>query len=299
MTQLAEFFKKYLNVSVADIWITDIVEVAIIAFLIYEIMLWIKNSRAWMLLRGFLVLFAFVAIAAIFEMDTILWIADKVFNIGVLALVIIFQPELRKALEQLGQNNMFAHLIQTNSLKKQDNTGEQVIDEIVKAAFEMGKARTGALIVLEKEFPLNEYISTGIKIDGLLTSQLLLNIFEHNTPLHDGAVIVRGNRVVSATCYLPLSDSMRISKALGTRHRAGLGISEVTDSVTVIVSEETGYVSVAQDGRLNRHMNAEALKNLLMASFAEPEEEAPRRKLLKGRQKHERKADKKADKKAD
>ena len=292
MDQLKGFFDKYLNVSLSDIWITDIVEMAIIAFLIYEIMLWIKNSRAWTLLKGFLVLFAFVAIAAIFEMDTILWIAGKVFDIGVLALVIIFQPELRKALEQLGQNNMFSHLLLTTSTKKQDNTGEQVIDEIVKAAFEMGKARTGALIVMEKDVPLSEYIATGIKIDGVLTSQLLLNIFEHNTPLHDGAVIVRGNRVVSATCYLPLSDSMRISKALGTRHRAGLGISEVTDSVTVIVSEETGYVSVAQDGRLIRHMNAEGLKTLLMSCFAESEEETPRRKLLKGRPKHERKADK-------
>lgn len=292
MDQLKGFFDKYLNVSLSDIWITDIVEMAIIAFLIYEIMLWIKNSRAWVLLKGFLVLFVFVAMAAIFEMDTILWIAGKVFDIGVLALVIIFQPELRKALEQLGQNNMFSHLLLTNSAKKQDNTGEQVIDEIVKAAFEMGKARTGALIVMEKDVPLSEYIATGIKIDGVLTSQLLLNIFEHNTPLHDGAVIVRGNRVVSATCYLPLSDSMRISKALGTRHRAGLGISEITDSVTVIVSEETGYVSVAQDGRLIRHMNAEGLKTLLKSCFAEPEEEAPRRKLLKGRPKHERKADK-------
>ena len=288
MAQLVGFFEKYLNVAVSDIGITDIVEMAIIAFLIYEIMLWVKNTRAWMLLRGFLVLIVFVIMAALFEMDTILWIADKVFNIGILALVIIFQPELRKALEQLGQNNMFSHLIQSNSNKKRDNLGENVIDEIVKAAFEMGKARTGALIVMERDIPLNEYIATGINIDGVVTSQLLLNIFEHNTPLHDGAVIVRGNRVVSATCYLPLSESMRISKALGTRHRAGLGISEITDSVTVIVSEETGYVSVAQEGRLIRHMNAEGLKTLLMTCFTEPEEEAPRRKLLKGRLKHEK-----------
>lgn len=291
MAQLGEFLNKYLKVSFADIWITDIVEMAIIAFLLYEIMLWIKSTRAWTLLKGFLVLFGFAALAAIFEMNTILWIAGKVIDIGVLAVVIIFQPELRKALEQLGQNNVFSHIIPTGSAKRQDNLGEHVIDEIVKGAFEMGKARTGALIVLEREIPLTEYIATGISIDGLLTSQLLLNIFEHNTPLHDGAVIVRGDRVVSATCYLPLSDSMKISKALGTRHRAGLGISETTDSVTVIVSEETGYVSVAQDGRLIRHMNPEGLKTLLMSCFAEPEEETPRRKLLKGRQKHEKKAD--------
>ena len=292
MDQLKAFFDKYLNVSLSDIWITDIVEMAIIAFLLYQIMLWIKNSRAWMLLKGFLVLIFFVILAALFEMDTILWIAGKVFSIGVLALVIIFQPELRKALEQLGQNNVFSHILQGSSNKNQDSLSEGVIEEIVKASFEMGKARTGALIVLERDIPLTEYIATGIRIDGVLTSQLLLNIFEHNTPLHDGAVIVRGERVVSATCYLPLSESMRISKALGTRHRAGLGISEVTDSVTVIVSEETGYVSVAQDGKLIRHMNAEGLKTLLMTCFAEPEEEAPRRRLLKGRQKHEKKVDK-------
>lgn len=288
MDRILTFFERYLNVSLTDIWITDIVEIGIIAFLIYEIMLWIKNTRAWVLLKGFLVLVIFVILAALFEMDTILWIADKVFNIGVLALVIIFQPEVRKALEQLGQNNVFAHLIQNGAGKKQINSSEIVIDEIVKAAFAMGKTRTGALIVMEREIPLNEYVATGIKIDGVLTSQLLLNIFEHNTPLHDGAVIVRADRVVAATCYLPLSESMQISKALGTRHRAGLGISEVTDSVTVIVSEETGYVSVAQDGRLIRHMNAEGLKALLKSCFAEQKEETPRRRLLKGRLKHEK-----------
>lgn len=293
MARLVTFIEQYLNVSLADIWITDIVEIAIIAFLLYEIMVWIKNTRAWVLLRGFLVLIIFIILAALFEMDTILWIADKVFNIGMLALVIIFQPELRKALEQLGQNNVFSHLIQNGTGKnRQDKLGENVVDEIVKAAFEMGKARTGALIVLEREISLAEYIATGIAIDGVVTNQLLLNIFEHNTPLHDGAVIIRGNRVVSATCYLPLSDSMKISKALGTRHRAGLGISEVTDSVTVIVSEETGYVSVAQEGRLIRHMNSEGLKALLMSCFAEKEEELPKRRLLKGWQKHERKTDK-------
>lgn len=289
MARLVSFFEQYLNVSFADIWLTDIVEIAIIAFLLYEIMVWIKKTRAWVLLRGFLVLILLVIMAAAFEMDTILWIANRVFNIGVLALVIIFQPELRKALEQLGQNNVFSHLIQNGNGKRQEKMSESVVDEIVSASFEMGKARTGALIVLEREIPLTEYVATGIAIDGVVTSQLLLNIFEHNTPLHDGAVIIRDGRVVSATCYLPLSDSMTISKALGTRHRAGLGISEVSDSVTVIVSEETGYVSVAQEGRLIRHMNSEGLKSLLMSCFVEKDEDVSRRKLLKGRQKHEKK----------
>lgn len=293
MNQLVTFFEDYLNVSFADIWITDVVEIAIIAFLLYEIMLWIKNTRVWMLLRGFLVLIGFIIVAAIFEMNTILWIADKVFNIGILALVIIFQPELRRALEQIGQNNVFSHLLQTGGAKnRQDKMSEHVIDGIVNAAFEMGKSRTGALMVLEREIPLTEYIETGISIDGMVSSQLLLNIFEHNTPLHDGAVIIRGDRVVSATCYLPLSDSTKISKALGTRHRAGLGISEITDSITVIVSEETGYVSVALEGRLIRHMNADGLKTLLTQSFTETVEEQPKRRLLKGKQKNEKKTDK-------
>ena len=274
MTQLKEFLDKYLSVSFADIRITDVLEMIIIAFLLYEIMLWIKNTRVWVLLKGFLVLIGFMIAAALFEMNTILWIAGRVLDIGILALVIIFQPELRRALEQLGQNNVFAHLIQAGSAKnRQDKMSEQVIDGIVEAAFSMSRTYTGALIVLEREIPLTEYIETGISIDGMVSSQLLLNIFEHNTPLHDGAVIIRGNRVVSATCYLPLSDSTKISKALGTRHRAGLGISEVTDSITVIVSEETGYVSVAVDGRLIRHMNAEGLTALVTESFAEKLEE--------------------------
>ncbi len=292
MEWLKKFFDDYLSVSFADVRITDVVEMAIIAFLLYEIMLWIKKTRVWVLLKGFLVLIGFFVLAAVFEMTTILWIAGRVFDIGILALVIIFQPELRRALEQLGQNNVLSHLLQTGSAKnRQDKMSEQVIAGIVNAAFAMGKDRTGALIVLEREIPLTEYIETGISIDGVVSSQLLLNIFEHNTPLHDGAVIIRGNRVVSATCYLPLSDSMKISKALGTRHRAGLGISEVTDSITVIVSEETGYVSVALEGRLIRHMNAEGLTTLLTDSFVEKAEEQPKRRLLKGRPKNERKAD--------
>lgn len=293
MEWLKKFFDDYLSVSFADVRITDVVEIVIIAFLLYEIMLWIKKTRVWSLLKGFLVLISFMIVAAFFEMNTILWIAERVIDIGILALVIIFQPELRRALEQLGQNNVFSHLIQTGSAKnRQDKMSGQVIEGIVNAAFAMSKTRTGALMVLEREIPLTEYIETGISIDGVVSSQLLLNIFEHNTPLHDGAVIIRGNRVVSATCYLPLSDSTKISKALGTRHRAGLGISEITDSVTVIVSEETGYVSVALDGRLIRHMNAEGLTTLLTDSFVEKAEEQSKRRLLKGRQKNERKADK-------
>lgn len=173
---------------------------------------------------------------------------------------------MRRALEQLGQKKIVSTIIPFDSGKEvKERFNDKTINELVKACFDMGEVKTGALIVIEEEIRLDEYIRTGINIDGILTSQLLINIFEHNTPLHDGAVIVRGNRVVAATCYLPLSDNMELSKQLGTRHRAGVGISEATDSVTIIVSEETGQVSVAQGGELSRGLNSKQLREILVA----------------------------------
>lgn len=243
---------------------TDVIEIIIIAFLLYHILVWFKNTRAWMLFRGILVLLIFLLLAAVFQMNTILWLASKVFSIAAIALVIIFQPELRHALEQLGRKNIFVSLFNLNFQKEEENKfDEKTTNEIVKASFEMGKVKTGALIVIERETPLNEFVRTGIELDSLVSSQLLINIFEHNTPLHDGAVIVRGNRIVSATCYLPLSDNMRLSKELGTRHRAAVGVSEVSDAMTIIVSEETGAVSLAVEGVLHRNVDADFLKEKL------------------------------------
>lgn len=247
-----------------NISVTDIVEICIISFLFYQVLLWIKNTRAWMLLKGILVILTFVLIAAIFQMNTILWLAEKTFNVGVVALVVIFQPEMRKALENLGRKNFLTSIIPIDFSKDASvKFSDKTINELVKASFEMGKVKTGALIVVEDEIVLSEYERTGITVDGVLTSQLLINIFEKNTPLHDGAVIVRGDRVISATCYLPLSDSMTISKDLGTRHRAALGISEVSDSLTIVVSEETGKVSIALSGELYRNVDADFLRNKL------------------------------------
>ena len=247
-----------------DVSITDVVEICIISFLFYQVLLWIKNTRAWMLLKGILVILTFVLIAAIFQMNTILWLAEKTFSVGVVALVVIFQPEMRKALENLGRKNFLASIIPIDFSKgTNEKFSDKTINELVKASFEMGKVKTGALIVVEDEIVLSEYERTGITVDGVLTSQLLINIFEKNTPLHDGAVIVRGDRVISATCYLPLSDSMTISKDLGTRHRAALGISEVSDSLTIVVSEETGKVSIALSGELYRNVDADFLRNKL------------------------------------
>ena len=240
----------------------DFIEILIIAFLFYHILLWIKSTKAWNLFKGIIVILLFVLVSAIFQMNTILWLAERTLNVGLIALVIIFQPELRKALENLGEKNFFGKIF---NFSKSDECkfSDRTIEELIKACYAMGKVRTGALIVIEDEILLNEYIRTGIDIDAILSSQLLINIFEKNTPLHDGAVIVRGDRVVSATCYLPLSDSLSLSKNLGTRHRAAVGVSEVSDSLTIVVSEETGKVSIASKGQIYHGIDADFLREKL------------------------------------
>ncbi|WWR15524.1 diadenylate cyclase CdaA [Lachnospiraceae bacterium JLR.KK008] len=292
MGQLANYAGIYLNrLHVPNIRWTDVLEIMIISFLVYQIILWIKNTRAWSLLRGIVIIMAFILVAALLNMTTILWIAENVLSLVVIATVVVLQPELRRALEQLGRTNFFASLVPFDSSRSLDGRfSDKTMQEMIKACFEMGRARTGALIVIEQNQPLSEYERTGIEVDGLLTSQLLINIFEHNTPLHDGAVIVRENRIVSATCYLPLSDNMGLSKELGTRHRAGVGISEVTDSLTIIVSEETGHVSVAYEGQLHRNLDSEELKGKLLLIQNKPIEEKKRR-LWKGRSKNEEEVD--------
>ena len=259
---------------------TDVIEIVIIGVILYYFLLWMKRSRAWSLMKGILVLLVFLAVAAIFQMNTILWLANKLFSVAIIALVIIFQPELRRALEQLGRTNFLANFFSRGFQKDSPNDySEKTTNEIVKACFEMSKVRTGALIVIERETPLNEYIRSGITLDGILSSQLIINIFEHNTPLHDGAVIVRGNRIISATCYLPLSDNMRLSKDLGTRHRAAVGVGEASDAVTVIVSEETGNVSLAVGGMLHRNVDADFLREKLNNLVLSPTTSSPLGKI--------------------
>ncbi len=238
----------------------DVVEIIIIAIFFYYILVWIKNTRAWMLLRGILVVVVFFIIAGILQMSTILWLGDKLLSVVLVAIVVVFQPELRHALETIGRTNLLKSLITMGFGKNRDDRfSDKTVTELVRASFDMGAVKTGALIVVEKDVQLTEYERTGIPVDAILTRQLLINIFEKNTPLHDGAIIVRGDRVVSATCYLPLTDNLDLSKDLGTRHRAAVGISEVSDSLTIVVSEETGKVSVAQDGRLLHDLSEEEL----------------------------------------
>lgn len=260
---------NYINQYVAfnTIHWNDLLDIIILSFLLYEIMVWIKKTRAWVLLKGFAVLLVFIFVAWAFRLNTILWLGKNIFSLGITALVIVFQPELRKALEQLGRQNIISSVFSFDSAKESEaRFSDKTVNELIKAVFEMAKVKTGALIVIEKKTPLNEYERTGITLDSVITSQLLINIFEKNTPLHDGAVIIRGDRIVSATCYLPLSDNLFLSKELGTRHRAAVGISEVTDSLTIVVSEETGAVSVAMEGDIKRNLNQDDLRAQLVAA---------------------------------
>ena len=274
-----------------DMEFASAVEIIIIAFLIYHILIWIKNTRAWALLKGLLIILAFWLIAVNFHMNTILWMGRNILGFAVTAFIVVLQPELRKALEELGNKEIISSVFPFSQAKRTEGVfSARTINEIVKASVEMGKACTGALIVIECKQPLGDFERTGIDVDGLVTSQLLINIFEHNTPLHDGAVLLRGNRVVAATCYLPLSDNMQLSKDLGTRHRAGIGISEVSDSLTIIVSEETGKVSIAKEGKLIRNVDGDYLRTKLIDAQKKTAE-VKKIKLWKGRIKNEKEAD--------
>ena len=265
MDRLVGFFEKYLRTAaLPKMGWTDVVEILIIAFLVYNILIWAKETRAWPLVKGVVVIFAFIFVAFLLQMNTILWIVKNASMVAIMALVVVFQPELRHALESLGRGNVISSFLSNDAARGMDSGfSEKTASEIVRACFEMGRVKTGALIVVARSDSLAEHERTGSELDSIVSSQLLINIFEHNTPLHDGAVIIKGNRIVSATCYLPLSDNMALSKALGTRHRAGVGISEVSDSVTIVVSEETGRVSVAVRGDLFGNVNPDDLREKL------------------------------------
>lgn len=271
--KLAEYIKNFSSYR-TTMDFGDVAEILIIAVLLYYALVWMKTTRAWVLLKGLVVILIFLLLAYFFRMTTILWMAQNVLGFAVTALIVVLQPELRKALEELGKKNIISSVLPfDNNHRVDEGFSEKTINEITKACVEMGKVKTGALIVIEQKVSLRDYERTGIDVDGIVTSQLLINIFEKNTPLHDGAVIVQGNRVTYATCYLPLSDNMRLSKDLGTRHRAGVGISEVTDSMTVIVSEENGKISVAYEGTLSRGLTAEELEEKLRSIQKKPTDE--------------------------
>lgn len=297
MESLKELFAKVAAwMRIPTVTLIDLLEIVIIAFIVYHVIKWVRTTRAWMPVKGLMILLAFWLVASILKMEVILWILNNTIGVGITAIIIVFQPEIRRALEQLGQQSFPSTLrIFSENKEKEERFSERTIEELVKGVFQLARHKTGALIVIEQEVSLAEYEETGIAIDSLISNQLLINIFEHNTPLHDGAVLIRGNRIVAATCYLPVSKNMRLSKELGTRHRAGVGISEVTDSFTIIVSEQTGKVSLARNGTLIRNIDGDYLRMKLQEIQKDKTKSSTEKKKLlwkKGGVRNEKETDK-------
>jgi diadenylate cyclase len=245
---------SYFTDSTWHDWLKDIIDVGIVSFIIYKMILLVRGTRAVQLLKGIFILVAVWALSTWFNLYTLKWLMNQMFTFGIVSVLIIFQPELRRVLEQLGRGKFFARAY---SLDK-DVVNEQ-IDGVIKAIRFMAERKIGALIVFERSTGLSELIESGIRMESKITSELLINIFTPNTPLHDGAVIIRSNQIMAAGCYLPLSENPFISKELGTRHRAAIGVSEVTDAISVTVSEETGQVSLSLGGMIVRDINEESL----------------------------------------
>jgi diadenylate cyclase len=242
------------------------IDILLVSYVIYKLIMLIRGTRAVQLLKGIMVIVITWLVSRYFELTTLHWLMSQAFTFGVLALVIIFQPELRRALEQLGRGRLFSR---THTIQDEE-TLRRLVQEVGKSVTYMAKRRIGALIVIERDTGLNDYVETGIAINGRVSSELLINIFIPNTPLHDGAVILRKDTVLAAGCYLPLSENTSISKELGTRHRAAIGMSEVSDGLSVVVSEETGQVSFAVNGEVRRNLSEEQLTELLMEYLSPP-----------------------------
>lgn len=258
---IEDFFSafRFSDFSIPTVNLNDLLDIIIVAFLIYTVVIWIKETRAWALFKGIFIVLGFSVISYIFRFNTISWILSKALTVGITVLVILFQPELRRALEQMGKT----HFNFIPSDRVEGSLSSSTADEIVKATIKMAAVKTGALMLIEREVGLGDHERTGIPIDAIVTSQLIINIFEKNTPLHDGAVIIRNNRVAAATCFLPLTEK-DLSKELGTRHRAAVGASEVSDALIIVVSEETGNISVAMGGKLKRNITGEELKKMII-----------------------------------
>lgn len=234
--------------------IKEIIDILIVSYVIYKLILVLRGTRAIQLLQGIFVVVLAWALSFLFNLNTLQWLMNQMFTYGVMALIIIFQPELRRALEQLGRGKLFSR-----STLDEDHEVNRLIGELVKTVNHLSRRKIGALIVFERETGLTDYIESGIPLNSHISSELLINIFIPNTPLHDGAVIIRQNQIMAAGCYLPLSENPFISKELGTRHRAAIGMSEVSDAISVIVSEETGQISLAMNGQIVRDIKEESL----------------------------------------
>lgn len=254
-----------------DAWLTvitsfnfkDVIDILFVAFVLYFLLLLVRGTRAVQLLKGVIIIILVTVIASILHLSASSWLLNRIIQIGMIAIPIVFQPELRRALEQLGRGGFWQVSLSGQGTDEDDQT----INEIVKASQVLAKAKIGALIVVERRTGLTEYIETGTAIEGKVSSELFINLFIPNTPLHDGAVIVRRNLIVAAGCFLPLTENRRLDKQLGTRHRAALGISEQSDGIAIVVSEETGRISVGVDGVLHRNLDEQGLKELLRTLF--------------------------------
>ncbi len=244
--------------SFPSITLSSILDILVVAVVIYYVILWIQKTRAWFVVKGLVLILTVSVLAYVLKLYTVTWIISKTINVGLIAVVVLFQPEIRKALETIGRNSFDF----TGSGNKSNSVTAKMLDEIIIACTQMGKVRTGALIVLKQQYSLSDFESTGIPIDSVVTSQLLINIFEDKTPLHDGAVIISNGRISAASCILPLTDR-QIGQELGTRHRAAVGVSEKTDAYVFVVSEETGAISIAKDGKLMKRLTAEEIRKII------------------------------------
>ncbi|HCD09023.1 diadenylate cyclase [Thermoanaerobacter uzonensis DSM 18761] len=253
--------------------INDVIDILIIAYVLYRLILVIHKTRAEQLLKGLAVLIVITKVSEWLQLRTVNYILRNAMTVGVIALLIVFQPELRRGLESLGRSGFLGKNFFFFNEEEKDMS--EVLGEICDAVQFLSRSKIGALIVLERETGLNELIETGIAMDSKISSELLINTFIPNTPLHDGAVIIRGDRIMAAGCFLPLTDNQNLSSELGTRHRAGIGVTEISDAVAIIVSEETGTISLAQNGRLSRHLDAKTLKEVLSSIFEVKENKKP------------------------
>lgn len=265
------------SLHMPSIGISEILDILILCALIYYILRWIRHTHAWALLKGIVMVVLVALVAYLFDLVTVIWMVQNAFAMGLISLVILFQPELRKALEQLGRGVGLSGLSGFHGLKLDHRGGiaPQSLDEIVSAVLSMASRRTGALICLERDVTLDDIAQTGILIDAVVTRQLIMNIFVDRAPLHDGAMVIRRGRIVSAACILPLT-SEDVDQELGTRHRAAMGVSEISDALVIVVSEETGTISVALNGKLNRHLSEKSLNKILSENAVEE----PKRRLM-------------------
>ncbi|MFI3230029.1 MAG: diadenylate cyclase CdaA [bacterium] len=268
------------KLSIPIIETSDILDISIVAFFIYILMNWIRETRAWSLFKGIMIIILLSILSFNLNLYATFWIIEKTLSVGIIAIIILFQPEFRKGLEQIGKGSSFAKNIFASS-DSNEKIPKKTLDEILTACFIMSKCKTGAIIVVEQNVPIGDFEDSGVPIDSIITSQLLINIFENKTPLHDGAVIIRNNRISRACCILPLTNS-EIGLDLGTRHRASVGASEVCDGYVFVVSEETGGVSIAQNGKLKKSLSREEIESMFMLEENSQIKLAPIN-ILKGR----------------